>query len=63
MLPPRMQDWQHLTLKEVAECEALAGVLVGQMPGGARNGFHRRLAELLERRVRPLYEKTPDGAA
>jgi len=60
MLPPRMQDWQHLTLKEVAECEALAGVIVGQMPSGGRNGFHRRLAELLARRVRPLYDRPED---
>jgi len=60
MLPPRMQDWQHLTLKEVAECEALASVIVGQMPGGERNGFHRRLADLLERRVRPLYDRPED---
>ena len=62
MIPPRMKDWQHLTLKEVAECEALASVIVGQRPSWGRHGRAARLAELLARRVRPLYEKTPEDA-
>jgi hypothetical protein len=53
----------HLTLAEVAEVEELSLVIVGEMPVWGRQGRSARLAELLARRVRPLYEKTPEDVA
>jgi hypothetical protein len=53
----------HLTLAEVAEVEALSLVIVGEMPVWGRQGRSARLAELLARRVRPLYDDKPTDAA
>jgi hypothetical protein len=62
-MKPRMKDWNHLTLAEVAEVEALSLVIVGEMPVWGRQGRSARLAELLARRVRPLYDDKPTDAA
>ncbi|HXI47174.1 MAG TPA: hypothetical protein VNH39_01205 [Steroidobacteraceae bacterium] len=62
-MKPNMKDWDHLSLKEVAEVEALSLVIVGEMPVWGRQGRSARLAELLARRVRPLYDDKPTDAA
>jgi len=62
-MKPNMKDWNHLSLKEVAEVEALSLVIVGEMPVWGRQGRSARLAELLARRVRPLYDDKPTDAA
>ena len=55
--------FDHLTLAEVAECERLQRELVGKYPGGSSQGKERRLAELLRKRHRPLYDDEGPRAA
>lgn len=49
-MKPAMKDWNHLTLAEVREVEALSLRIVGSLPCKWWQD-HGRLADLLMRRV------------